>query len=90
LQYFLSGHRDATVTYWDKRGEVDLVLSSREYRLPIEVKRGDTENRSLRGLRNFMDEYGCGFGLAVNDAGTTKHDENDIIHVPSWLFFYLS
>lgn len=89
LQYFLSGHRDGSVEYWDGRGEVDLVLSNGEYELPIEVKRGDTRERSLRGLRNFIDEYHVDFGFAVNDSGALKHDKNDVIHIPAWLFFYI-
>lgn len=88
LQYHLSDSRAGNVAYWDARGEVDLVLSGGDYSLPIEVKRGDSSTKSLRGLQNFVDQFDAAFGLAVNDAGILKEDGN-VIHIPAWLFFFM-
>ena len=88
LQFYLSNAQNADVAYWDKRGEVDFVLSGPEYVLPIEVKNGDSTERDLRGLRNFVDETDAEFGLAVNNVEQLK-EENGVIHIPAWLFFFL-
>lgn len=87
LQFFLSDAQSVKVAYWDKRGEVDFVLSNPKYVLPIEVKNGDTTRSDLRGLRNFIDESSATFGLAVNDGGAFEVD-GPIVHVPVWLFFF--
>lgn len=92
LQFYLSGHQNADVAYWDGRGEVDFVLSGQGYVLPVEVKAGDSTEADLRGLRNFMDDVDCNVGLVVNDAGNLSQGtvgSHDIVHIPSWLFFYL-
>ena len=89
LQFHLSDYQNAEVGYWDRTGEVDFVLSGSDYTLPIEVKHGDSTAKNLRGLRRFIDESDAPFGLAINKAGELQEDD-DIIHVPSWLFFFLS
>jgi predicted AAA+ superfamily ATPase len=88
LQFCLSNAQNANITYWDKRGEVDFVLSGPEYVLPIEVKHGDSTRADLRGLRNFIEETDASFGLAVNNAEQLKEDDG-VIHIPAWLFFFL-
>lgn len=88
LQFYLSNAQNADIAYWDKRGEVDFVLSGPEYVLPIEVKNGDSTRKDLRGLRNFIEETDAEFGLAVNNAEQLK-EEDGIIHIPAWLFFFL-
>lgn len=88
LQFYLSGARNADIAYWDRRGEVDFVLSGSEYVLPIEVKHGDSTQKDLRGLRNFLEETDAEFGLAVNNADQLKEDDG-VIHIPAWLFFFL-
>lgn len=88
LQFYLSNAQNADIAYWDKRGEVDFVLSGPEYVLPIEVKNGDSTQRNLRGLRNFVEETDAEFGLAVNNAEQLK-EEDGVIHIPAWLFFFL-
>lgn len=88
LQFFLSDHNDAEVAYWDKRGEVDFVLSGTEYTLPIEVKNGDSTTKDLRGLERFLEDTDAPFGVVVNDAGRLV-DDGDIVHIPSWLFFLM-
>lgn len=88
LQFYLSNAQNADIAYWDRRGEVDFVLSGPEYLLPIEVKHGDSTQKDLRGLRNFLEETDTEFGLAVNNADQLKEDDG-IIHIPAWLFFFL-
>lgn len=88
LQFYLSNAQNADVAYWDKHGEVDFVLTGPEYVLPIEVKHGDSTQKDLRGLRNFIEESNAEFGLAVNNAEQLKED-GDVIHIPAWLFFFL-
>jgi predicted AAA+ superfamily ATPase len=88
LQFYLSNAQNADITYWDKRGEVDFVLSGPDYVLPIEVKNGDSTQKDLRGLRNFLEESDAEFGLAVNDAEQLK-EHDGVIHIPAWLFFFL-
>lgn len=87
LQFNLSDTRSVEVTYWDKRGEVDFVLSTSEFDLPIEVKHGDSSRADLRGIRNFIEDRSADFGLVVNDGGSFKQD-GELIHVPAWLFFF--
>lgn len=88
LQFYLSNAQNVDVSYWDKRGEVDFVLSGPDYVLPIEVKHGDSTQKDLRGLQNFLEESDAEFGLAVNNADQLKEDDG-IIHIPAWLFFFL-
>lgn len=88
LQFYLSNAQNADIAYWDKHGEVDFVLSGPEYVLPLEVKHGDSTQKDLRGLRNFIEETDAEFGLAVNNADQLKEDEG-VIHIPAWLFFFL-
>lgn len=88
LQFYLSNAQNADVAYWDKRGEVDFVLSGPDYVLPIEVKHGDSTQKDLRGLRNFLEKSDADFGLAVNNADQLKEDDG-VIHIPAWLFFFL-
>lgn len=88
LQFYLSNAQSGDIAYWDRRGEVDFVLSGADYVLPIEVKNGDSTKADLRGLRNFVEETDAEFGLAVNNAEELKQDDG-IIHIPAWLFFFL-
>lgn len=89
LQYHLTNSQQTPVKYWDKRGEVDLVLSGPDFALPIEVKNGDSTDKDLRGLRNFVDEYSrAPFGLAINNADVLDHDST-VVHLPAWLFFFM-
>lgn len=87
LQFALSDTQSSEVAYWDKRGEVDFVLSNPDYVLPIEVKNGDTTRSDLRGLENFIEESAATFGLAVNNSNVFTQS-GQIIHLPAWLFFF--
>lgn len=87
LQYYLSNRQDAEVHYWDKDGEVDLVLEGTNYLLPIEVKNGDSTNKNMSALHSFISDYNkAEFGIAVNNTNQLEK-KGDIIHIPSWLYF---
>jgi predicted AAA+ superfamily ATPase len=88
LQFYLSEHQNANVSYWDRRGQVDFMLDGTGTPLPIEVKNGDTTREDLRGLRNFVEETDAPFGLAINNSGELKQGDN-VLHVPYWLFLLL-
>lgn len=90
LQFYLSKYQDATVSYWDDPGEVDFVLSTESYCLPIEVKNGDSTTKSLRGMRAVLEQTDAEFGLVVNRGGVFEEESlasGEIVHVPAWLFF---
>lgn len=88
LQFNFSGYQNADIAYWSKYGEVDCVLSGAGYVLPIEIKNRDTTDEDLRGLRKFVQESEAGFGLAVNNSNVFEQDD-DVLHIPAWLFLYL-
>lgn len=88
LQHYLSDRRNSRVEHYDKMSEVDFVVSGNDYTLPVEVKNGDSRDRSLKGLKRFIRNEELDFGLAVNGAGVLDFGEN-VIHVPAWLFLYL-
>jgi predicted AAA+ superfamily ATPase len=88
LQHYLTERRDSTVEYSETTGEVDFVVSGRNYTLPVEVKRGDSTRKSLRAIEKFLEREDLDFGIAVNNAGVLDTG-GDIVHVPAWLFLYL-
>lgn len=88
LQHYLSDRRNSRVEHYNKMSEVDFIVSGNDYTLPVEVKNGDSRDRSLKGLKQFVRNEGLDFGLAVNGARVLEAEEN-VIHVPAWLFLYL-
>lgn len=89
LQYYLSDYQDADVYFRDKNGEVDLLLASPRYEIPIEVKNGDPRGKNLKGLRNFVENSDkAEFGIALNNSDVLEK-ERDIIHFPLWLYLFM-
>ncbi|MFB9824805.1 ATP-binding protein [Halobaculum roseum] len=88
LQFYLSGRSNVDIGYRERSGEVDFVLSGREYTLPIEVKNGDSTKASLGGLKRFIDSEGVELAIVVNNSGVFESEE-EIVHLPAWLFLYL-
>ncbi|MFB6199597.1 MAG: ATP-binding protein [Candidatus Nanohaloarchaea archaeon] len=87
LQFFLSNHQDAEIYYWDKEGEVDLVMEGTNYLLPMEVKNGSSTSKRLKGVKSFIQDYDkADFGIAVNNSDELELEDN-ILHVPTWLYF---
>lgn len=90
LQFHLSNYQDASLSYWSDPGEVDFILSTPSYCLPIEVKNGNSAEKDLRGMRSVLETTPAEFGIVVNRAGVFEEEtvaSGEIIHVPAWLFF---
>lgn len=89
LQYYLSGHRDGEVNYWQplsQNTEVDLVMNHSDYTVPIEVKYTDRMSGSDRkGIYKFMENFeDAEFGIMLTK--DKIHKKNDIYYIPLWLF----
>ena len=67
--------------------EVDLICEGRFGVIPFEIKRGQrVDLRDCRGIRDFVREQGCPFGIIINnDTAPRLYDEN-LLGVP---FAYL-
>jgi hypothetical protein len=51
--------------------------------VPFEIKRGQrVDLRDLRGLRDFVTEQGCPFGIVVNNDTAPRIYEERIVGVP--------
>jgi hypothetical protein len=63
--------------------EVDLILEGKFGHIPLEIKHTQSVNpRHLRPIRDFVNEFGCPFGIVVNrDEKTRRYDEK-ILGVP--------
>lgn len=67
--------------------EVDLVCEGVFGTVPFEIKRSQrVDLRDLRGLRDFVTEQGCPFGVVVNNDTAPRIYEERIVGVP---FSYL-
>jgi predicted AAA+ superfamily ATPase len=67
--------------------EVDLVLQGTFGVIPIEIKHTQAvRSKQILGIRNFLDEFPCPYGLVIhNDIRITRIDK-DILGIPmSWL-----
>ena len=63
--------------------EVDLVLEGFFGLVPIEIKRGQrVDARDLRGLKDFVEERGCRFGIVMNNDLAPRLYTDKIIGVP--------
>ena len=63
--------------------EVDLILEGFFGLVPIEIKRGQrVDLRDLRGLKDFMDERNCSFGVVINNDTSPRLYTEKIIGVP--------
>jgi predicted AAA+ superfamily ATPase len=63
--------------------EVDLICEGRFGMIPFEIKRGQrVDLRDCRGIRDFVREQGCPFGIIINnDIAPRLYDEN-LLGVP--------
>ena len=91
LQYYLSDYQNAEVHFRDKNGEVDLLMASPRYEIPVDVKNGDPRGKNLKGLRNFVDTSDkAKFGIALNNSDVLETQAaNAIIHFPLWLYLFM-
>lgn len=80
---------DWRVHYWRKVGgaEVDCVIDTGERLIPIEIKSGTSVRLgTLKGLANFMDDYGVEQGFVVFRGRLPERLTERIIALP-WQFF---
>lgn len=63
--------------------EVDLVLEGEFGLLPVEIKHGQTVSpRELRGIRDFVRERGCRYGLVINNAEQVIQYDDRLLGIP--------
>ncbi len=63
--------------------EVALVLEGDFGLLPIEVKFGQRlQRRSLRGIRDFIAERGCAYGLVIHNGERVERIDERLIAMP--------
>jgi len=78
---------DASFYRTSAGAEVDLVCQGRFGVIPFEIKRGQrTDMRDLRGIRDFVEEQDCPFGIVINNDTTPRLYNEKLIGVP---FVYL-
>ena len=67
--------------------EVDLILEGDFGLIPIEIKHGQSvSQRQLRGLKDFIKEQKCRFGLVINNDESIRQYDDKIFGIP---FAYL-
>ncbi len=63
--------------------EVDLILEGEFGLIPIEIKSSQTVlPQRLRAIKNFVREYGCRFGLVINNDEAVRRYADDIVGIP--------
>ena len=63
--------------------EVDLILEGEFGLLPIEIKYGQkVPLKQLRGIRDFIQERGCRYGIVINNAERAIQYDDKLIGIP--------
>ena len=63
--------------------EVDLVLDGEFGLLPIEIKHSQKISKGdLRGIKDFIEEQHCPFGLVINNDEKPRLYTNNLIGIP--------
>ena len=63
--------------------EVDLVLEASFGLIPIEIKLGQRVRlQSLKGLRDFVKDHDCRFGLVFSNEETSRLIDSRVVGVP--------
>ncbi len=63
--------------------EVDLILEGKFGLIPIEIKYGQKVSlKQLRGIRDFMQEQQCPFGIVINNDEQIRMYEETLIGIP--------
>ena len=63
--------------------EVDLVIEGKFGLIPFEIKHTQNVNqKQLRGLKDFVKEFNCPFGIVVNNDERTRQYDEHILGVP--------
>jgi len=65
------------------KSEVDLVIEGDFGLIPVEVKLSSTIKKgSLRGLKNFIADTGCSYGVVINRSKRIEQIDKQIIQIP--------
>ncbi|MCY4427012.1 MAG: ATP-binding protein [Halieaceae bacterium] len=63
--------------------EVDLILEGKFGLIPVEIKHTQSVNpRHLRGIRDFITDFGCPFGLVVNNDEKVRLYDEKLLGAP--------
>jgi len=63
--------------------EVDLILEGKFGLIPIEIKHTQTIlPRHTRAIKDFISEFGCDFGIIINNAEKVRLYEENLIGIP--------
>lgn len=63
--------------------EVDLVLEGKFGLIPIEIKYGQRISlKQLKGIRDFIKEQNCPFGIVINNDEQIQMYEETLIGIP--------
>jgi len=95
VQKHLSVYANAmsmSVSYFREKGEVDIILHSRNTVIPVEVKYQSSISRSdYKGLLTFMDKFHVEMGVLVTRDRLDVHiiDSKEIRLIPVWLFLLM-
>ncbi len=84
--------RNQELFYWKDNHEVDVIVEQ-ESLTPVEVKfKEELRKSDLKGLFEFMDEYGVDRGVVVSrDRWKIKtYGEKEVTFIPAWLFLLIS
>lgn len=72
--------------FYRTRGQakIDLILETPIGLIPIEIKSGiNIQERQLKTLKNFIDEYRCPIGFVINNAENVLYLTENIIQIPA-------
>ena len=63
--------------------EVDLVLEGEFGLIPVEIKYGQKVSlRSLRGIRGFLNDFNCSYGIVVSNTERLAMIDENLISIP--------
>ena len=63
--------------------EVDLILEGKFGLIPFEIKYTQNVNsRHLRPIRDFVDEFGCAFGVVINNDEKVRRYDEKLLGIP--------
>lgn len=90
--YVYANARGMSVSYFREKGEVDIILHSRDVIVPIEVKyQSSISKADYKGLFSFMEKFKIDKGVLVTrDLLDTYEVKGKLIRlIPAWLFLMI-